>query len=51
MTLVMGYGSKKRTCDAESIHVDEEPPKIYFDPEDPTIRKYNFEQAKVITLR
>ena len=37
MTLVKGYGTKNRPCDAESIHVDEEPPTIYFDPEDSTI--------------
>ena len=37
MMFVKGYMAKNRSCDAESIHVDEEPPTVYFDPQDPTI--------------
>ena len=43
VTLAKGYFAKNRSCDAESIHVDEEPPKIYFDPNDPTIGRLSFD--------
>ena len=39
VALLTGLMNKKRTVDAEPTFVDEKPPMVYYDPNDPTIGK------------